>query len=435
MKSNTLSQSSIAATTVTSPTKGKDRWRLVLKTGVGALLIYYVLHSKMVDFTLLQSTLLSPLSLCIGVGFLAFSAACCAVRWHLLVKTQGLSLSMKDVFELTMIGYFFNTFMPGSVGGDLIKAWYAAGQEPRRKTKAVFTVFLDRVIGLWIIVCFAAVTLLLNLSMLSSRTELRLLALAVWTFTTGTAVVGILFFATATWEPRWLKQVWGLVRRSPRLGNLLDSALIYRHAIPTIAMALMHLQKAADLDPRWAKPQLHLGVIYYKLGQLAPAVTAYQKAIALDPRLSDAYNNLAVIFLDLKKTQEAQVLLGKGRKLAPFSAEIRFNQGRAETQLGHWEKSLRYYRDVLKEPYPPEVKAAAHHGMGDTYLTHGDFNNAISHYLAAIELAPQDAEEHVRLGYAMSLQGKRDLAVSEYDRALQLDPKSNLAKQAIALLR
>jgi uncharacterized protein (TIRG00374 family) len=146
---------------------------------------------------------------------------------------------MKDVLELTMIGYFFNSFMPGSVGGDLIKAWYAAGQEPRRKTKAVFTVLLDRVIGLWIIVAFAAATLVLNSSLLSARTELRLLAYAVFAFTAGTALVGLLFFASAKWEPTWVGKIWGLVRRSARLGNLLDSALVYRHAIPTIAFALV----------------------------------------------------------------------------------------------------------------------------------------------------------------------------------------------------
>jgi uncharacterized protein (TIRG00374 family) len=46
-----------------------------------------------------------------------------------------------------MVGAFYNTFMLGSTGGDVVKAYYASLQTDHR-TRAVLSVFVDRVVGL-----------------------------------------------------------------------------------------------------------------------------------------------------------------------------------------------------------------------------------------------------------------------------------------------
>src|SRR5207244_9228069 len=56
-----------------------------------------------------------------------------------------------------LVGYFYNTFLPGSVGGDLLKAAYIA-REQERRTVAVATVLVDRAIGLWGLVVVVAAT-------------------------------------------------------------------------------------------------------------------------------------------------------------------------------------------------------------------------------------------------------------------------------------
>ena len=38
-------------------------------------------------------------------------------------------------FGLGMVGVFYNTFLPGSVGGDLLKAYFLAKEHPERKTR------------------------------------------------------------------------------------------------------------------------------------------------------------------------------------------------------------------------------------------------------------------------------------------------------------
>jgi uncharacterized membrane protein YbhN (UPF0104 family) len=68
-------------------------------------------------------------------------------RWYVLVRAQGLPFTLSGAMRLGMVGYYFNTFLPGSVGGDIIKAACIARQQSRR-TVAVATVLIDRAVGL-----------------------------------------------------------------------------------------------------------------------------------------------------------------------------------------------------------------------------------------------------------------------------------------------
>ena len=87
---------------------------------------------------------------CLALAFLCFALAVpiTFVRWWLLVRAQGLPFTLGNAFRLGALGFFFSTFLPGSVGGDLVKAAGIAREQSRR-TVAVATVVMDRLIGLW----------------------------------------------------------------------------------------------------------------------------------------------------------------------------------------------------------------------------------------------------------------------------------------------
>lgn len=70
-----------------------------------------------------------------------------SIRWHALLKVLGIVITLRRAVAINMVGSFYNTFMPGSTGGDLAKAYYAAKQTSNR-TFAILTVIVDRVIGL-----------------------------------------------------------------------------------------------------------------------------------------------------------------------------------------------------------------------------------------------------------------------------------------------
>ena len=89
----------------------------------------------------------------VGPLALAFSICLASVlltflRWYVLVRAQDLPFTRINAMRLGLIGYFLSTFLPGSVGGDIIKATCIA-REQQRRTVAVATVLVDRAVGLW----------------------------------------------------------------------------------------------------------------------------------------------------------------------------------------------------------------------------------------------------------------------------------------------
>jgi uncharacterized membrane protein YbhN (UPF0104 family) len=77
------------------------------------------------------------------------------LRWYVLVRAQDMPFRVRDAIRLGLIGFFFSSFLPGSVGGDLVKAAALARQQSRR-TVAVATVIMDRVIAFWGLFWFMA---------------------------------------------------------------------------------------------------------------------------------------------------------------------------------------------------------------------------------------------------------------------------------------
>ena len=216
----------------------KERVKLALKIILGMSVVIYVLRSKMVDFEMLRSVLWSPANIIVGFFFLTLVVALSAARWRLLVKAQGLSLSYVHLLELTMIGQFFNTFMPGAVGGDLMKAWYVAGRAPQQKTKAIFTVFLDRLIGLSVIILYSASTLLFYTEWMGQTPEISLIAYAIWGFSTFCLFAAILFFTSSYWKLPWGQKIIQRLQRQPIVEKLLEAIFLYRNHVRAILGAL-----------------------------------------------------------------------------------------------------------------------------------------------------------------------------------------------------
>jgi uncharacterized protein (TIRG00374 family) len=68
-------------------------------------------------------------------------------RWWLLLRTQSIFISLAAAVRLNFLGWFYNNFMPGSVGGDLLRAWYVT-KHTEKRFEAALSVFIDRIIGL-----------------------------------------------------------------------------------------------------------------------------------------------------------------------------------------------------------------------------------------------------------------------------------------------
>ncbi len=67
-------------------------------------------------------------------------------RLRMILAVQKLKISLGESVYLTFIGNFFNNFLPTSIGGDLVKAYYAT-KKSERKLESFSAVFFDRFFG------------------------------------------------------------------------------------------------------------------------------------------------------------------------------------------------------------------------------------------------------------------------------------------------
>jgi glycosyltransferase 2 family protein len=109
------------------------------------------------------------------LGILAYGVVevAAAFRWHVLLKVQKIHLSLPRLSGLFLIGMFYNQFLPGGTGGDIIKSYYLLKETPDKKAGALLAVVFDRFIGLVALVAITATLIGLRYDFLAQTTETR----------------------------------------------------------------------------------------------------------------------------------------------------------------------------------------------------------------------------------------------------------------------
>lgn len=123
--------------------KTKNALLLSLKMTVSGLLLTFVLRKVG-----LQNILSHLKDMDLRFFFLSsliylLTVALASLRWGALLQQAH---SRKKLFSLCLVGGFFNHFMPGSVGGDAVKAYYLY-KETGHGGSSLGSVFLDRYVG------------------------------------------------------------------------------------------------------------------------------------------------------------------------------------------------------------------------------------------------------------------------------------------------
>jgi len=100
---------------------------------------------------------LLPGLLALGVGLLLQ-----AQRWIILLRVQGIFIGYWRSLRILLVGMFFNLFLLGSTGGDIIKIFLIMREAPDKKAGAFLSVFIDRVVGVLALAAVSAVVILLR---------------------------------------------------------------------------------------------------------------------------------------------------------------------------------------------------------------------------------------------------------------------------------
>jgi uncharacterized membrane protein YbhN (UPF0104 family) len=194
-----------------------------------------------------------------ALGLFVLTQVLSAYRWQIVARPLGFQQSLKQFTGFYFIGMFFNLFLPTSVGGDVVRAWYLDGGS-RRRLAAFLSAFVDRCSGLFLLLALACLAMALCPMALPSW-----IAWSVWT--SGACALTGLFL---------LPSLARLTGRFARVRRLSDNARLYlRH--PGLILACCGLSliiQAANVVVVWMIGiALHAPIPAYYYGICVPMVT------------------------------------------------------------------------------------------------------------------------------------------------------------------
>jgi uncharacterized membrane protein YbhN (UPF0104 family) len=116
---------------------------LFVKLAVSALSLYVVFSKIDVREFALMFVRIGPLFFIAAVLPYILAQLASTLRWKLLLPGH---FRFGRLFSLYMIGSFFNSFLPGVIGGDAIKAYYL-NKDAKKISLTLASVFMDRYFG------------------------------------------------------------------------------------------------------------------------------------------------------------------------------------------------------------------------------------------------------------------------------------------------
>ncbi len=142
---------------------------MALRLGLGLGLVAWVLSRT--------GASLPPLGTALGwvAGFALYAfvgAGVEAQRLRVLLAAHGRDLPLGLGYRLVAIGLFFNFFMPGGAGGDVIKTWFLVSGNRGQRVELATLVVLDRALALLAMLVFALLLSLPHLGLIASQPAL-----------------------------------------------------------------------------------------------------------------------------------------------------------------------------------------------------------------------------------------------------------------------
>lgn len=158
--------------------KAKNALKTALKIAFAIGLLSWLVHKGVLDTDSLKAVATPGLIiLCLViVGAQIFVNN---YRWLSLMRAQNFESTVGKTMPLSLIGMFFNFAMPGGVGGDVVKGFYLLKQHPQQKFAAAVSIFMDRLIGFFVMIATAFVALFVNYGEVKASPQLTSVAFGV----------------------------------------------------------------------------------------------------------------------------------------------------------------------------------------------------------------------------------------------------------------
>ena len=162
------------------------------------------------------------------------------LRWHLILRAAKVAITWRESARLHIMGVFFNGFLPGGTGGDLVKGWYLLKGRTRTEAAAALgTLVVDRITGLFGLIGLAATANWISRDAWSASPILATQSTFILAVAAGATTLTALFLSP--WKPRALFPFKGRKEKPPRVedvSEMLQEGNTRRGFLAEFALAL-----------------------------------------------------------------------------------------------------------------------------------------------------------------------------------------------------
>ncbi|HLI20114.1 MAG TPA: lysylphosphatidylglycerol synthase transmembrane domain-containing protein [Stellaceae bacterium] len=150
----------------------------LLRIAAGFALLGLLYYWRIIDLAALRVLFARPEILALALAGALANIPLEALRWHVLLRAQGLELRLLRTTRILASSVFFANFLPGAAGGDLIRGVYIYKAAQGHRTSGLLSILIDRLLGLVAFVLLGLGAMLTRPGTVASAYELAILGLS-----------------------------------------------------------------------------------------------------------------------------------------------------------------------------------------------------------------------------------------------------------------
>lgn len=192
--------------------------------------------------------------------------------------------------------------------------------------------------------------------------------------------------------------------------------------------ALVEFERSIQTDSKYKMSYYALGVVNDMMGKYAAAEKYYKEAIDIDSDFSEAYNALGVIYYKQQKWKEALKSFRRAleNKLYATPHVPYLNMGDMFMAQQEYAKAVESYRES-KRLVNQDITV---YKIGMALIALGNAHEAVGELQEGVAMSPKNIDMRLALGLAHLKDGNKPAALTEFNKVVELAPKSDAAKTA-----
>jgi len=218
----------------------QHRYSLLLKLALAFFLLWALYRLELLQLAPLVFLVQTPWLLVVIVFLLWLTFPLCALRWWQLLQIQGIKPPLSDVFKIVYSSAFWGLFLPGVVGGDIVRVAFGLTLSRRRMSVVTVSVVVDRLLGMLGLLTLGLLASLVYLDRFWVHPHMRSLILLL----AGTFLTGLLAVTAAGIFARCLRAVY-------RRKEWPEKGFILRLAAKTIESVALYSDRPGQLALGW----------------------------------------------------------------------------------------------------------------------------------------------------------------------------------------